>query len=156
MKKLAVRSVCVALVLSLLLSLSACGQSLGVRRTIASFQAACNELNVEDALACLDPSISGVLNFGAGLIGAITGKSTEELFGSLSKLLGENADSFGIESFKTLDIKVTDVATNEETADAKATLTYTGLDGSEQVHDVTIRLKCDDEGEWLISGVSFK
>lgn len=156
MKKIAIRSVCVVLVLSLLLSFAACGASMGVRSTISSFQEACNTMDVEAAIECLDPSISGVLNFGAGLVGMFTGKSNEELFSALSDFLGKSAENFGVDSFKTLDIDVTDVATNEETADAKATLTYKGMDGAERTNNVTFRLKADDEGEWKISGISFK
>ena len=69
-------------------------------------------------------------------------------------LLVSNADSFGIESFKTLKIKVNDVAANDTSADAKVTFTYTGDSGEEKTADGTITLKSTDEG-WKISGVRF-
>ena len=154
MKKTVTAIISVLLVFTLMFSLAGCGAKGKIRASIKSFQKACNELNVEAAVDCLDPSISGILKLGAGLLGGLTGKGTDEIFESLSGLLGEHADSFGVESFKTLKIKVNDVAANENTADAKVTLTYNGLSGEEKSTDATLELKNGSEG-WKISGVRF-
>ena len=155
MKKTVTAVVSVLLVVALMFSLAGCGAKGQVKSTIKAFQKACNDLNVEDAINCLDPSISGMLKLGAGLLGSLTGKDAEGVFESLSSLLGSNADSFGVESFKTLKIKVNDVAANDTTADAKVTLTYNGVSGEEKTHDATITLKSSSDG-WKISGLKFK
>ena len=157
LKKKTLQVLSMALAVLLLLSLSGCGQKIRIVGVIRQFQTACNDLDVEAAVACLDPSIGNVLNFGMDLIGSLLGKSNEEMFASLSGLLSEHSDSVGIESFKTLSIKVNDIAANDATADAKVLLTYQGSDGEEKQQDATLRLKYVAEDEnWVISGVSFK
>ena len=154
MKKTVTVIISVLLVFTLMFSLAGCGAKGKIKGTIKNFQKACNELNVEAAVDCLDSSIAGILKLGAGLLGGLTGKGSDEVFEGLSDLLGSHADSFGVESFKTLKIKVNDVAANENTADAKVTLTYNGLSGEEKSTDATLELKNSSEG-WKISGVRF-
>ena len=155
MKKTLTVIVSVLLVAAMMLSLAGCGAKGKVKATIKDFQKACNELNVEGVIDCLDPSVSGLLNLGAGLLGALTGSDAESMFNTLSSILASTAESFGIDSFKTLKIKVNDVAANDYTADAKVTFTYTAGSGEEKTSDGTISLKSTDEG-WKITGVKFR
>ena len=154
MKKTVTAVVSVLLICALALSLSGCGVKGEIRNAVAQFQSACNALDVEAALACLDPSVSGVLKLGAGLLGSLTGQNEEEVFGQLSNLLWQNADSFGVESFRTLKIKVGEIAANETSADAKVELTYVGLSGGETTTGATVTLNNTSEG-WKISGFRF-
>ena len=155
MKKTVSVIVSVLLVAAMLFTLAGCGTKGKVKATVKEFQTACNELNVEGVIDCLDPSISGALKLGAGLLGSLTGTDAEGLFDKLSTLLLTGTESFGIDSFKTLKIKVNDVAANDTTADAKVTFTYTTGSGEEKTSDGTISLKSTDEG-WKITGVKFK
>ena len=154
MKKTVTRIFSVVLVLTMLLSLASCGEKAKIRSTISAFQTACNELNVEAVVDCLEPTIANLLNAGAGLLGGLLGSSEEEVFSSLSSLLGNHSDAIGIESFKTLQIKVNDIAEDGATANAKVTLSYIGITGEEKTADATINLK-NSSDQWLISGVTF-
>ena len=155
MKKTVSVIVSVLLVAAMLFTLAGCGTKGKVKATVKEFQTACNDLNIEGVINCLDPSVSGLLNLGAGLLGALTGSDAESMFNTLSTVLASTAESFGIDSFKTLKIKVNDVASNDTTADAKVTFTYTAGSGEEKTSDGTISLKNTDEG-WKITGVKFK
>lgn len=155
MKKKLFNVLSLLLVAVLLFSFASCGANGKIKGTISAFQKGCNDLNVSAIIETLDPSISGLLKVGTGFVGSLLGVEDEEIFNSLSSLLGDHADSIGIESFKSLKIKVNDVASNDSTADAKVTLTYTGLSGEEKTTDATISLKYSSE-KWLISGVKFK
>ena len=145
----------VALVAALSLTLAACGAKSGVKKTVAAFQKACNDLNVEAALETVDPAVAGVLKLGTGLLGTLTGKTDEELFSMLSSALGAHSDALGIASFKTLKIKVKDVAVTDKDALARAQLTFEDLEGGEKSVDAELSLKQDDGKTWYISGVRF-
>ena len=155
MKKTVTVIVSVLLIAAMMFSFAGCGAKGKVKATIKDFQKACNELDIEAAINCLDPSVSNLLNLGAGLLGALTGADAESMFDSLSSILASTAESFGADSFKTLKIKVKDVAANDSTADAKVEFSYKTDSGEEKTADGTISLKSTDEG-WKITGVKFK
>ena len=155
MKKTVTVIVSVLLIAAMMFSFAGCGAQGKVKATIKDFQKACNELDIEAAINCLDPSVSNLLNFGAGLLGALTGADAESMFDSLSSILASTAESFGVDSFKTLKIKVNDVAANDATADAKVTFSYTASSGDEKTSDGTISLKNTDQG-WKITAVKFR
>lgn len=154
MKKTIARTVSVLLVAVLLFSMAGCGAKGEIRATIKDFQYACNEMDIEAALECINPSVYSVLKLGAGLLGSLIGQDAENVFASLSSLLISGADTFGVEAFKTLKIKVNEIAANDTTASAKVTLIYDGKSGEEKTSDATINLKCTDEG-WKIDGIRF-
>ena len=154
MKKAVIKIVSVAMIAVLLFSLAGCGDKGAIKATIKDFEKACNEMNVEAAIDCIDPSISGVLKLGAGLVGGISGKDADGVFESLSSLLSSGAESLGVDGFKTLKVKVNDIAAADSSATAKVTLTYTGHSGEEKTKDATVNLKNSSEG-WKISGVKF-
>ncbi|MBQ6022863.1 MAG: hypothetical protein IJL25_08045 [Clostridia bacterium] len=155
MKKTVTVIVSVLLVAAMMFTFAGCGAKGKVRASIKEFQTACNELNIEGVIDCLDPTVSGALKLGAGLLGSLTGTDAEGVFEKLSALLVTGAESFGIDSFKTLKIKVKDIAANDTTADAKVEFTYTAGSGEEKTSDGTISLKSTDEG-WKITGVKFR
>ena len=145
----------VALVAALSLTLAACGAKSGVKKTVAAFQKACNDLNVEAALATVDPAVSGVLKLGTGFLGMLTGQTDEELFSALSAALGAHSDALGISSFKTLKIRVKDVAVTDKDAVAMARLTYEDLEGGEKTVDAELSLRQSDDKTWYLTGVKF-
>ena len=144
----------VVLVAAIALSLTACGAAGGVKKTLRTFEKACNDLNVEAALECVDPAVSGLLKLGAGFLGAISGQTSEELFTQLSSALGAHADTIGVESFKTMKIKTGKVTTSGDTAYAAVNLTYTGLTGQEESRDAVVKLR-QSEKTWYITGIDF-
>ena len=144
----------VVLAAAIALSLTACSAAGGVKKTLRTFEKACNDLNVEAALATVDPAVAGVLKLGTGLLGTLTGKTDEELFSALSAALGAHSDALGIASFKTLKIKTGKVTTSGDTAYAAVNLTYTGLTGQEESRDAVVKLR-QSEKTWYITGIDF-
>ena len=156
MKKTVTRIFSVILVLTLLFSLTSCGEKGKIRGTINSFQKACNALDVEGVVDCLEPTVASILKAGAGLLGGLLGDSNEEVFNKLSSLLGEHSGMVGIESFKTLKIKVNDITVDEDGSSAKAqvTLNFIGLTGEEKTLAATLKLT-NASDRWLLSGIDF-
>ena len=154
MKRTITSALSLLLIAAMLVSLTACGASGKVKRTIEEFQKACNNQDVNALIDCLDPSIASLLKIGAGFLGSFTGLNASEVFSTLSGLLQTGTDTFGIDSFKTLKIKVKNIAVEDTKAEAKVTFTYMGSSDTEKTTDATISLKLSDE-KWLISGVKF-
>ena len=153
--KLMKRVAALVLAMSLCLTLCACGDKSEIKDTIEDFEEACQTLDLNDILDCLDPTVAEVVGGGAGLIGKLTGQSSEELLDSIiPTLFGENYTS---EFLQSLEIKVQDVAVNENNATAMCTITYLH-DGVEQSRDATFELVkegVDDDADWYITGIDF-
>ena len=156
MKKTVIRIFSVILVLALLFSLTSCGEKGKIKGTINNFQKACNELNVEGVVNCLEPTVASILKAGAGLLGGLLGDSDEEVFNKLSSLLGEHSGMIGIESFKTLKIKTNEITVGEDgsSANARVTLDFIGISGEAKTLDATLKFT-NASDQWLISGVDF-
>lgn len=153
--KLMKRVAALVLALSLCLTLCACGDKSEIKDTIEDFEEACQTLDLNDILDCLDPTVAEVVGGGAGLIGKLTGQSSEELLDSIvPALFGADFSSAFLQS---IDIKVKDVAVNGANATAMCTVTYL-YEGQEQSKDATFELVkegVDDDADWYITGIDF-
>ena len=78
-----------------------------------------------------------------------------QLEASLSAALGAHSDALGISSFKTLKIRVKDVAVTDKDAVAMARLTYEDLEGGEKTVDAELSLRQSDDKTWYLTGVKF-
>lgn len=152
MKKSALRIFAFVLVGALLLSFAGCGAKGQVKGVISDFQKACNDLDINAALDCIDPTVADIVKGAGGLLGLISGQDTDVIFESLSSLLMEHEDMKGVDFFKTLNVKVNGVETGETDAAAQVTLTYKNLAGEEVSRDANLTLKLSD-GKWYITGV---
>lgn len=153
--KLMKRAAAMALVLAMCLTLCACGDKGQIKSTISDFEKACHTLDLNEILDCVDPTVAKVIGGGAGLIGSLTGKTSEELLDSIvPTLFGED---FSSEFLESIDIKVEDVAVNETSATAMCTISYL-YDGEERAQDATLKLVkegTEKDAAWYINGVDF-
>lgn len=153
--KLIKRILALTLALCLSLTLCSCGDKSEIKDTIRDFEEACHDLNLNEMLECLDPTVAQVVSGGAGLIGNLLGQSAEELLDNIvPTLFGED---FSSEFLESLEIKVEDVAVNEHNATAMCTVTYLH-NGAEQSRQATFELVkegVEDEAEWYITGIDF-
>lgn len=152
MKKSVLRTLAIVLVGALLLTLAGCGAKGKVKSVISRFQNACNALDVNAVLDCIDPTIADIAKGAGGLLGLLSGQDTDAVFQSLSSLLIAHEDAKGVDFFKTLKIKVNSVETGETAATAKVTITYKNLSGEEVSREGNLTLKLSD-GSWYITGV---
>ena len=154
--KLMKKVVALVLCLGLCLSLTACGDKSEIKDTIKDFEEACQTLDLNDMLECMDPTVAKLVGGGAGLIGSLTGKTSEELLDSIvPTLFGEDYTS---EFLQSLKIKVKDVAVNEDNATAMCTITYL-YDGEEQSRDAAFEMVkegSEEDADWYIADIDFQ
>lgn len=150
------RMAAVVLALTLSLTLCACGDKSEIRDTINDFEEACQELDLNDLLECIEPSTASTLRAGAGLLGNLTGQSSAELLDSVVPFLfGENySDSTFLNS---IDIEIEDIAVNETSATAMGTVSFL-FNGETVVKNADFRLVkvgSEKDADWYIADIDF-
>ena len=78
MKKIIRSLMCVLLAAVIVCSFAGCANS-EIKGVISDFESACNDLDFNAMSDCINPRITGVLDFASGLIGMFTEKDTEEM-----------------------------------------------------------------------------
>ena len=58
---------------------------------IKNYEKACNDLDMDAMLDCINPSIAEKIELATGVLGMLTGSDSEELFDKLSGLLSTEA-----------------------------------------------------------------
>ena len=150
MKKFArVAAIALAAVLMLVV-LTGCTNS-GVKKTISSFESACQSLDVRGMLECVNPTISKPLLGALNLLGV---EDTSGLLDDVVNALGmfDNAGESTEEFVKSIQIKPSDYAFNgdKDECDVTATLSY----GESKEKEITIHMILKND-VWYISKISF-
>lgn len=147
-----------ALTLCLLLFcvLTGCGGAKSqVRATLNRFESACQQLDLNAMLDCVDPDTAELYRAGAGLVGGLAGMDSEETLDSIAPLLfGENYTSS--EVLTSLKLKVDDIAVSGSNATALCTLSYTASNGEPTQRELTVTLiqaEVDGARNWYISDI---
>ncbi len=152
MRKVFSSIVAMVLVLSMLLSLTGCGgSSKEIENLMTEFEYACNTLDFDAVLNCINPKVSDKIKIAAGLIGMFTEKDTDDMFESLAEALSSD-DIGGTDFFSSIKIKVEDIKVEDETATVSTTLTY-DFNGEEIVREATFNCVYYTE-KWYISSFS--
>lgn len=147
-----------AILLTIALStglLCSCGsEKKEIKSVIGNFEKACNNVDFNEMLTCIDPMISEKIGLVTGLASMFTDMGSEELLNKLSKLL-TNDDTLDADSFfSTVKIKVGDITVNESIATAHVSLKY---EFGENITEKNAIFDCVcKEGNWYISGFSFE
>lgn len=147
------RILCCVLIVCVLLTMAACDSSKSEIKTLMKdFQKSCNDLDGEAMLDCMNPKVADTIDAAMKIIGAITSKSSDELFTTVADVLLGNS-LFGTKDFfSTLKIKVetVNIAENGTDANGTATVTYVNFDGEELTKSATFKcIKTNDQ--WYIS-----
>ena len=153
MKRIVVSLVSIVLVMSMLLCMVSCGgQKKEIKNLVSEFENACNTLDFESVLDCINPKVAEGIKFGAGIVGMFTNMTTEDMFGKLADVLS-NEDLGGAEFFESIKIDVKDIEIDSETASVSALIKYNVSDKDVEKEAM---LKCTyDSEKWYISGLSF-
>lgn len=138
--------------------LCGCGDKSNVKGVIRDFETACNSLDIDAMLDCLNPDIADAVNATLGFVGIFTDKDTETMLDSISKtLLGATEEGEGgSEFFSTLKIDVEEVIAGRNSATVDAEVSY-DLNGEtvEKAAEFICNYSDKDE-KWYISDFSFK
>ncbi len=124
----------------MLLALTACAskEEREVKKTLSNFESACQELDAEALLDCIDPTVADVLRTGGDLLSLIGIDSSAAITSAASTIFGsDSADSTYLSS---LHLKALEIDIDGSEAVALCSLTYE-LNGEEQQQDVEIALE---------------
>lgn len=140
--------------LLLLLSLAGCagGDQRQIRSTLKTFETACQQLDLNTMLDCMDPDTAQAVRNGASLLGQVTGQSAEEVLDATAPFLFGD-DYTSSDFLRSFRLTVEDIAVAEDSATALCTLSYT-MNGEEKQRDVSVRLvklEIDGKQGWYIS-----
>lgn len=149
MKKIIRSLMCVLLAAVIVCSFAGCANS-EIKGVISDFESACNDLDFNAMSDCINPRITGVLDFASGLIGMFTEKDTEEMLDKLSELIVKGEDGADREEFfSSIKIKVDEITVEDEQAVVTAIVNYE-KSGKETVREAVFTCEYYAD-EWYIN-----
>ena len=149
MRKIFVSVVAIVLSITMIFSLTGCsGSNKEIENLMTEFEYACNTLDFDAVLNCINPKVSDKIKLAAGFVGMFTDTDTDEMFESLADYLSSD-DVGGTDFFSSIKIEVKDISIEDETAVVSAILTYE-LNGEEVVRESTFNCIYYTE-KWYIS-----
>ena len=147
MRKIFVSVMTIVLSIAMIFSLTGCsGSNKEIENLMTEFEYACNTLDFDAVLNCINPKVSDKIKIAAGFVGMFT--DTDEMFESLADYLSSD-DIGGTDFFSSIKIDVKDISVEDESATVAATLTYE-LNGEEVVRESTFNCIYYTE-KWYIS-----
>lgn len=153
MKKTINAIVAVLLSVAIMLSLVGCiGSNREIEQLMSDFEGACNRLDFNAVLDCIDPNISDKLDLAAGIVGMFADMDKEEMFEKLAGFISKE-DIGGADFFSSIKIDVKEIEVNEEEATVDVFLSY---DFRDEVVEKEAVFSCIYYAEkWYISNFSF-
>jgi len=146
-------SLCLASVL-LFGCLSGCsGKKKKIDNLMTEFEYACNTLDVDAMLNCIDPSVSDVARLGLGLYGMFAQKDKDEILDQIAGLLSGDTGLDGNEFFSSVKIEVKKTDVKGEEAETETLLQYKLL-GQNFKRDATFYCTKNAD-KWYISSFYF-
>ncbi|MCR5783065.1 MAG: hypothetical protein K6G90_10070 [Clostridia bacterium] len=145
MKKNIYKAALFLLIALTVLSFSGCGESSKVKAVISDFQTACNNMDLNAVVACMDNPIFNTLNGVSDLIGLDKNK----LVDLLGQFLGDFAAS---DYLKTMKIKVSKVTVDNSIAFATAEISGKNADGTDYSKNVVFECELVDDA-WKIKNI---
>lgn len=143
-----------ALILTVLLTVCGCtNEKRELQALITEFESACNVLDFDRVLACLQPKTADAIKVASGVLGFFTNADTDTMCEALASALSL-VNLGGTDSFRSLQIEVKEIRTEETKAQMDTVFTY-DFQGKSVSKNVTV--KCVYEFEnWYISEVQFE
>ena len=149
MKKISKRIVSVLLVLAMLLSVTACGKDKKeIENLITEFEYACNVLDINAVLDCLEPKVAEKIKVAASVVGLFTEMSSEELFEYLGDYLVDDSVQ-GTDFFSSISIEIEEIEEEDGYAAVYVILEYDLL-GETSVREAVFECIYYTE-KWFIS-----
>lgn len=148
MRKVFVSVVAVVLCVAMMFSLTGCTAKSEVKSLIKQFEKACNDLDFNAVLECINPKIADNIKTAAGFIGMFTDTDSEEMFDSLSKFLS-NDDIGGTDFFSSIKIDIKEIEIAEDTATVLTEITYE-VGNEKTTREATFKCEMYNE-KWYIT-----
>lgn len=155
MRKIMNLIVSVILALAMVCSLTGCSKANeDIENLMTEFEYACNTLDIDAVLDCINPKVSDKIRLAVGVLGMFTETDSDEMFESLAAALAGESEVIGTEFFSSIKIEVNDIQAEKDTATVLTTLTY-NLTGDDVVREATFSCIYYTE-KWYISSFSIE
>ena len=152
MRKIIISITAIVISIAMLVSLTGCGGSKKeIENLMTEFEYACNTLDFDAVLNCINPKISDKVKLAMGFVGMFTETDTDEMFEKLAEYLSKD-DIGGTDFFSSIKIKVDDISISSDTATVSTTLTYK-VNGDEVVRESNFKCIYYTK-KWFISSFS--
>lgn len=143
------------LLFALVLGMTACGSKTGeIKNLTADFEKACNELDLNAMLDCINPAVADGVKLATGFVGMFTDKDTDEVLDGVASLLLDEAPDDAKAFFSSIKITTKEIEVDGENATATATIEYT-VSGEDYDEEAVFQYLYTDE-QWYISDLSFQ
>ena len=130
------------------------GTSTEIKNLLTEFEYACNTLDIDAMLNCIDPSISDKVKFGLSLYGLVMKADDDETLDQIARLLSGNSTLDGQEFFSSIKIELNNVSSEGEITKAETTIQYKLLGQNYKRDAVFSCVKSADK--WYISRFNLK
>ena len=118
------------------------------------FENACNKLDFDGMLGCVDPSVSDAVKAVVGFVGMFSDDDTDVLLDKFSKTVFNNIPDNSQDFFASIKIKLDYVEVDKESAFASGEITYE-VSGEVQTKTANFEYISVDE-EWYISNLDIE
>ncbi len=132
------RTIALLLALVIMASMFAgCTTNKGEIETLfATYQTACNSLDLNAMMDCVTPTITNPLKTAVGIVGKMTANDTDTLLDRIGGLIMNDTKVSKKEYFSTVKFDLGKITVEDDLATVEVVLTYTG-NGAEYVEEVT-------------------
>lgn len=148
---------CLIMVLMLILQLTACGsEKEECQNVLDEFEYACNELDVDAMLRCINPQIADPIRLGLSLFTHLTDKDVEDYVDEIAESLIDTMDEVNIDAtelFHSMELEVTKVKAKGKKASAYVNITFETMGIGMEKYGVFQMIQVDDI--WYIESFSF-
>lgn len=148
---------CLIMVLMLILQLAACGNEKDeCRNVLDEFEYACNELDADAMLRCINPKIADPIRLGLSLLTHMTDKDIDDYVDEIAESLIETMDEVNIDAtelFHSMKLEVTKVKAKGKKALAYVNITFETMGVEMEKYGVFQMIQVDDI--WYIESFSF-
>lgn len=141
-------------IIFIILSISGCGEEKKCANQVQSFISACNELDAEGILSCIDPSIADPVRITFGVIGTLTGNELNDLLDGIINILIKGMQIFNNEIkidqiFSSMSIEIEEIKVDGTYAKVKGKASF-HLFGKLVKKKMTIDMKETDQVWYIV------
>lgn len=151
-KKARIYSIILVVILSLSV-LTGCGNRKKLIGLISEFENGCNSMDVKAVLKTIDPRVANKYRIGVNIIEFFSGKSSDDMLGSVFSALPDEIGENGEEILKSITFDIEEVDVGDEDAEVITTMEYEIMGES---YKRQVMFRCvyyiDD---WYISSIEF-
>ena len=129
------------------------GTSKQVNNLLTEFEYACNTLDIDAMLNCIDPAVADPVKVGLSLYGLFAQKDQDETLDQIAQLLSGDSKLDGKEFFSSIKIEIKKVSTKGKSTRAETTIQYKLLGQNYKKDASFMCMKNSDK--WYISSFYF-